>query len=178
MTDLSFAIPRAPYKTRSSSLAATGGPIPSKGSVASIRENVSAATAVNSFASAGSAEKAPFRYSTVVRSRFYWAAVLFLAGSSLSAFALVQGSQKLGIASAFVFAASSFYAFGWLERADRERHKALLSEARTELDAVKDALNLISNGGPALNGPLESSQDAEPSGQVASGEPLKYPRFA
>jgi hypothetical protein len=30
-------------------------------------------------------------------------------------------------------------------------HKAILAEARTELDAVKDALNLMSNGGPALN---------------------------
>jgi hypothetical protein len=54
-------------------------------------------------------------------------------------------------------------------------HKALLAEAKTELDAVKDALNLMSNGGPALD-PL---QDAEPSEQVASAETvLKYPRFA
>jgi hypothetical protein len=53
-------------------------------------------------------------------------------------------------------------------------HKAILAEARTELDAVKDALNLMSNGGPALD-PL---QDAEPSEQVASVEALKYPRFA
>lgn len=53
-------------------------------------------------------------------------------------------------------------------------HKSLLAEARTELDAVKDALNLMSNGGPALD-PL---QDAEPSEQVASVEALKYPRFA
>jgi hypothetical protein len=50
-------------------------------------------------------------------------------------------------------------------------HKAILAEARTELDAVKDALNLMSNGGPPL-------QDAEPSEQVASVEALKYPRFA
>jgi hypothetical protein len=57
-------------------------------------------------------------------------------------------------------------------------HKAVLAEARTELDAVKDALNLMSNGGPALDDPLEFSQDAEPSEQVASVEPLKYPRFA
>ena len=59
-------------------------------------------------------------------------------------------------------------------------HKAILSEARTELDAVKDALNLISNGGPPLDAPLEVSslQGAESSEQVASVEPLKYPRFA
>lgn len=59
-------------------------------------------------------------------------------------------------------------------------HKAILADARTELDAVKDALNLMSNGGPALDTPLEVSslQDAEPSEKVASVEPLKYPRFA
>ena len=50
-------------------------------------------------------------------------------------------------------------------------HKAILAEARTELDAVKDALNLMSNGGPPLQG-------AESSEQAASIEPLKYPRFA
>ena len=53
-------------------------------------------------------------------------------------------------------------------------HKALLAEAKTELDAVKDALNLMSNGGPALD-PL---QDAEPFERAVSVEPLKYPRFA
>ena len=30
-------------------------------------------------------------------------------------------------------------------------HKAVLAEAKTELDAVKDALNLLSNGGPELD---------------------------
>ncbi len=30
-------------------------------------------------------------------------------------------------------------------------HKAILAEARTELDAVKDALTPMSNGGPALD---------------------------
>lgn len=61
-------------------------------------------------------------------------------------------------------------------------HKAILNEARTELDAVKDALNLMSNGGPPLDAPLEVSslQDAESSEQVASAAQvtLKYPRFA
>jgi hypothetical protein len=54
-------------------------------------------------------------------------------------------------------------------------HKSLLAEARTELDAIKDALTPMSNGGP----PLDPLQDAEPSEQVAAAETvLKYPRFA
>ena len=54
-------------------------------------------------------------------------------------------------------------------------HKAVLAEAREELDAVKDALNLMSNGGPALNDPLQGAESSE---KVASAEPVKYPRFA
>jgi hypothetical protein len=47
----------------------------------------------------------------------------------------------------------------------------MLAESKTELESFKDALNLMSNGGPPL-------QDADPSEQVASVEALKYPRFA
>ncbi len=52
-------------------------------------------------------------------------------------------------------------------------HKAVLAEARTELDAVKDALNLMSNGGP----PLPDVESSEPEETVASAI-LKYPKFA
>jgi hypothetical protein len=122
MTDVSFAIPRATYGKQSSSLAATGGSLSSKGSVASASENMSIASKVNSFSNQVSAMRSePFKYSLVVRSRFYWAVILSLLGSSLSAFSLVHGSQKLGVFSAFVLAASGLCALGWLERADHER---------------------------------------------------------
>lgn len=40
-------------------------------------------------------------------------------------------------------------------------HKALLAESKTELQAVKDALNLLSNGGPPLDD-AESSEHVAP----------------
>lgn len=39
-------------------------------------------------------------------------------------------------------------------------HKAILAEASSELQAIEDALNLMSNGGPALD-PLPASGDTE-----------------
>lgn len=123
MNDLSFAAPRVPYMRLSSSLAASGGPVPSKGSIASTRESVAELSyAVNSFSTTSPDMRSEvFSYSIRVRARFYWAAVLFLAGLSLSVFALVQSNQILGIVSAFMFAVSSLFALTWLERADRER---------------------------------------------------------
>ena len=45
-------------------------------------------------------------------------------------------------------------------------HKAVIAEAKTEVQAIKDSLNLMSNGGPALD-------DAEP---IESADPVsKYP---
>jgi hypothetical protein len=53
-------------------------------------------------------------------------------------------------------------------------HKSLLSEARTELDAVKDALNLMSNGGP----PLDDAEPSEPGASKAVASlNSDYPRF-
>jgi hypothetical protein len=43
-------------------------------------------------------------------------------------------------------------------------HKAILAEAGTELQAIKDALNIMSNGGPALD-PLDVA------GHIAPGSP-------
>ena len=40
-------------------------------------------------------------------------------------------------------------------------HKAILAEATTELKAIEDALNLMSNGGPALD-PLSESAASAP----------------
>jgi hypothetical protein len=40
-------------------------------------------------------------------------------------------------------------------------HKAILSEGRNELKQIKDALGLMSNGGPALD-PLSASENTEP----------------
>ena len=39
-------------------------------------------------------------------------------------------------------------------------HKAILAEATSELQAIEDALNLMTNGGPALD-PLPASGDTE-----------------
>lgn len=39
-------------------------------------------------------------------------------------------------------------------------HKAILAEASSELQAIEDALNLMSNGGPALD-PLPASSGTE-----------------
>ena len=41
-------------------------------------------------------------------------------------------------------------------------HKAILAEATSELKAIEDALNLMSNGGPALD-PLDESAASAPS---------------
>lgn len=60
-------------------------------------------------------------------------------------------------------------------------HKALLAESRVELDAVKDALNHMSNGGPPLN-PLEDVESSAPAEPVVSNSDVvaqaTYPRFA
>jgi hypothetical protein len=39
-------------------------------------------------------------------------------------------------------------------------HKAILGEAKSELQQIKDALSLMSNGGPALD-PLQASENTE-----------------
>jgi hypothetical protein len=49
-------------------------------------------------------------------------------------------------------------------------HKAILAEAGTELQAIKDALNLMSNGGPSLD-PLHDA------GPTAPGSDPKYPTY-
>lgn len=45
-------------------------------------------------------------------------------------------------------------------------HKAILAEANTELQAITDALNLMSNGGPPL-------EDAEPTAPASNAEAAK-----
>jgi hypothetical protein len=54
-------------------------------------------------------------------------------------------------------------------------HKAILTEASTELKAIEDALNLMSNGGPALD-PLHDAGSTVPASNVGpDGKP--YPTY-
>lgn len=118
MTDISFASPTTNYGGLQSTLASAGGRVPPKG-------DIIAAPGHGSFSNpddfAEMKMTTHFRYSRAVRARFYLATCLLLLAAGLSALALVQDSEKLGIASAGLLSVSAIFTLAWLERADHER---------------------------------------------------------